>query len=448
MKKLIFSLAVILIITSLCDAKLYGEGSYGESNYGGSGLISEYCGDGTCNNGETCSSCASDCGACPVTPSPGGGSSGGASCTYNWQCTSWFPAICPESEMQERICVNRGTCGGINGMPNQTQTCEYLGHSEPLFDIYLSLEDKYKEICAGSKIKSNIKLENYAKVELLDAFMTYWIVDGNNKLIAELKDTRAVEKETSFNIEMKIPESSFEGTYKLYAQINYNGNKTAMAGETFEILSQDECAILSSKYFNWNYLIYSGIAVLIAGIGYILLRTFKKINKKQGVHKNYRSKIKENLRKIKGKHFLMFILSISLITMFFITGNKLTGFVVGSASAVSNNWNIFGFVLIVGIFGLISFVYRKKIIEVLQNRGKKYPANRLIGLINKKAYTESGDYLGKVEDIFLKENRIDCLKIRFDKKHKVRGVVISYKHVKSVGKIVIIQCGILEQITH
>ncbi len=33
------------------------------------------CGDGACNNGETCSTCAADCGACP--PGGGGGGSGG-----------------------------------------------------------------------------------------------------------------------------------------------------------------------------------------------------------------------------------------------------------------------------------------------------------------------------------------------------------------------------------
>ena len=40
-----------------------------------SGTIS--CGDGTCNTGETCSSCPADCGVCPVTPPGGGGGGGG-----------------------------------------------------------------------------------------------------------------------------------------------------------------------------------------------------------------------------------------------------------------------------------------------------------------------------------------------------------------------------------
>jgi len=36
-------------------------------------LEGAYCGDGTCNNGESCATCSADCGACPSTPSGGGG---------------------------------------------------------------------------------------------------------------------------------------------------------------------------------------------------------------------------------------------------------------------------------------------------------------------------------------------------------------------------------------
>ena len=42
------------------------------------------CGDGTCNGGETCSTCAADCGACSMPTSSGsGGGSGGGGSGYN-----------------------------------------------------------------------------------------------------------------------------------------------------------------------------------------------------------------------------------------------------------------------------------------------------------------------------------------------------------------------------
>jgi parallel beta-helix repeat protein len=37
----------------------------------------DYCGNGYCDNGETCSSCSSDCGNCPASTSSGGGGGGG-----------------------------------------------------------------------------------------------------------------------------------------------------------------------------------------------------------------------------------------------------------------------------------------------------------------------------------------------------------------------------------
>ncbi len=454
-KKLIF-FALILVLIPLVSAGNYGEGIYGSGNYSEISTPSLYCGDGICNNGESCSTCPGDCGACPTTPNPGGGSSGGSRCTYDWQCTEWFPSICPESGIQERICANKGDCTGTKGMPNQTQICEYLGPSEPLFDIYLNLEDGYKEICSGKKIKANVKLENYAKVELLDAFMTYWIIDKNNKLITEYKDTRAVEKETSFNIELKVPDSASQGTYRLYAEITYSGNKTAVAGETFEVLSQEECALLPVKNFNWMYLVYGIIGVVAVLLILLIIRLFKSkfkiIKKKVGkpkTHKEYKSKIKKNLKRIKGKTFLIILVGFMLVGILFIGRNTMTGFVVGGSSIVNNNWNVLGFLLIIGLFGLMAFVYKKKIIEKIEiNRINKHPKNSIKGLIKKEVYCGEGNYIGKVDEVLLGENKIDSLRIRLDKKQnlKTKGIIVKYKNVKSIGHIVIVDENILEKL--
>jgi len=448
-KSLLFLLCILILIPSV-SAINYGEGIYGANIYGGIGGVSEYCGDGICNNGETCSTCSSDCGTCPVTPPSVGGSSGGSSCNYNWQCTNWFPLICPESGTQERICINKGTCNGIEGMPNQTQKCEYLGAKEPLFDIYLSLEDKYKEICSGSKIKANVKLENYAKVELLDAFMTYWIIDENNKLITELKDTRAVEKETSFNIELKIPESTSQGTYRLYTQITYSGNKTAVAGETFEILAEDECTFLSPKIFNWNYLFYAGILIVAVFIILLLIKLVRRKFKHKIVRdrssSNYRMAIKENLRKIKKRHYLLAIFGFILVSFIFIRANKMTGFVVNSLDNIKDNFEIITIIFAILVLALFGIIYKNKIFEFIQNRKNKYPYNSIMGLVNKKVYTDSGDYVGKIKEIILGENKIDSLKIKVNKEYKINGVIVSYGYVKNVKDILIIDSNVFQKL--
>jgi len=109
-------LVFFLILIPLVGAGSYGAGSYGAGLYG----VGEVTASHT-----------------PESPPSGGGGGGGASCSYNWQCTSWFPSTCPESGVQERVCVNRGTCSGITGMPEEKRDCEFLGPSEPLFDKYL-----------------------------------------------------------------------------------------------------------------------------------------------------------------------------------------------------------------------------------------------------------------------------------------------------------------------
>jgi len=423
-KKFIFGLLILLFIPLVFSGN-YGAGAYGVDNY---------------NIGEVSVVPTST----PDSPSGGGGSS----CSYDWECTNWFPSICPESGIQERVCANKGDCTGTVGMPNQTQTCEYLGPSEPLFDIYLSLLDKNKELCSGDKIKANVKLENYGKVELLDAFMTYWILDENNSLIAEMKDTRAVEGETSFNVELGIPGGTPEGTYRIYAEITYSGDKTALAGETFEVLSSEDCALFSRINFNWMYLIYGVVGILIV-FGLIKLISMMFVGGKGNTrsHGDFKRKIKRNLRRIRANHFLIVIFGFAAVGLFII-GNSVTGFVVGAGEVVGKLSGFIYFMLAVGSLGILSFVYRMKIGGLIGMMRNRYSKDSLRGLIKKKVYAEEGSYLGKVEHIVLGKNKIYSLKIKLDKRQKfaVRGIDLNYKNVKSVGNVVIIDEKILEKL--
>ncbi|HUS51295.1 MAG TPA: PRC-barrel domain-containing protein, partial [Candidatus Paceibacterota bacterium] len=392
--------------------------------------------------------------------------SGGESCFYDWECTNWFPTECPESEIQERVCANVGTCTGTIGMPNQVQTCNYIGPTEPLFDIFLTLPDKYKEICAGNKIKADIRLENYGKVELLDAFMTYWILDENNTLITELKDTRSVTNDKEFEIELKLHEEVPQGTYRLYAQITYSGNKTAVAGESFGVIAKEDCKLysrLGSELYssiknyvleNKTYFIYGAGAFVVLLFVLILIKLVKtklKIKKKKARKTRglvgYKSKIKQNLKKInkslKNKTTVAIILGISLLGILGIAKKSITGFVVNNLINKSLG-TISVFIFIIGVFGFLIFVSREKIAVISKKTKekikKKHNKNSLKDLIKKKVYTEDGVHIGKVEEVILRENKIDSLQIKLDKKKKfkVKGIIVKYRNIKDVGHIVII----------
>ncbi|MCL5018492.1 MAG: hypothetical protein M1416_01855 [Candidatus Pacearchaeota archaeon] len=249
-KNAIIFLLIIILFFPLILAGNYGAGTYGAGLYG----VGE---------------------VPPVTPPSGGGTTGGGggpSCYYKWECTNWFPAECPVSGIQERLCMNKGTCTGKAGMPNQTRTCAYE-HKEPLFDIFLTLPSSSERVCPGEKIKAEIELKNYGKLELLDAFMSYRILDENNSLISELKDTRSVSDGINFDISMKIPDLTPPGTYKLYAEITYSGNKTAMAGESFAVNEEIYCQ--RPAFLEYLPYILIGIGFLIIFILIIIL--FRKI---------------------------------------------------------------------------------------------------------------------------------------------------------------------------
>jgi len=237
---LIIGFLILLVIPFIYSAEEYGSGTFSLGTHG---------------SGEE---------------SSGGGSYG--ECTYEWECTNWS-SECPKSEIQERICANKGTCTGTTGIPNQTQMCEYTSLTEPLFDIFLTLYDKDKEICAGEKIKTNIRLENLGKTESLDVFMTYWILDEDNALIVELKDTRSIKDEINFDIAIEIPNSTTLGTYFLYARINYDENKTAIAGESFEIVSETQCEF-SSK--STRVIIVTGIFLILIILIFFITRNIER----------------------------------------------------------------------------------------------------------------------------------------------------------------------------
>ncbi len=273
-KKILIGMGIlILLIIPLVYAGNYGAGAYGSGDY---------------NVGEAS--------ATPSTETPSGG---GGSCVYDWQCTNWFPSECPESGIQERVCANKGTCSGTAGMPNQTQTCEYTGPTEPLFDIFVNILQQ--EACAGGKIKAEVNLINLGKAEVLDAFMTYWVINENNTLISELKDTRRIKDKETFNIEMKIPKSASEGTYRLYAQIDYE-NKTAVAGESFEVVGGAYCEIYPSiTEYGYFILIAIMFVIIIILIVLVIKRKFKgkkKEDKAINIPKVKKEKKKELAKKL------------------------------------------------------------------------------------------------------------------------------------------------------
>jgi len=92
-----------------------------------------YCGDGICNGGESCSSCAADCGSCSSGGSNSGGGGGGRStreeivgqtlnetCREDWACKDWSGCI---KGKQTRECFDQNNCNTTVFRPSEVRNC-------------------------------------------------------------------------------------------------------------------------------------------------------------------------------------------------------------------------------------------------------------------------------------------------------------------------------------
>ena len=85
---------------------------------GGGIVITEYCGNGVCElEKENCSTCPEDCGVCKEEkPTP--------ACTENWVCSVW--SECQPNGKQTRTCIDKNKCGTEKNKPKEVRDCVYV----------------------------------------------------------------------------------------------------------------------------------------------------------------------------------------------------------------------------------------------------------------------------------------------------------------------------------
>ena len=189
----------------------------------------------------------------------------------------------------------------------------------------------------------------------------------------------------------------------------------------------------------YRYLFIGMLISFLSGISYYIYKRIK-----------LRRVSKKNL-KLKPAEFVKAPLAIGIgIVGFFVVKPKITGFAVNSSNFILKDLSI-GFAFLIGVFVIFIFLYRKNIKRMVENKKRKNcNKNSLKELIKKKVYTDSGDYVGKIEGVILGKNKIANLKIKLDskvkkrKKIKAKGIIVKYKQVESVGHILIIKGGILK----
>jgi sporulation protein YlmC with PRC-barrel domain len=361
-----------------------------------------------------------------------------------------------------------------------------INYPEHLMDVEVIILDDYKTVTQNSKVLAKIILYNLGTEEIKDAYITYCIKNAEEEEeedIKCLKETVAIYTKIELIKEFLVSKDMPEGRYYLETTVLY-GNETAQSKGTFLVQSNGPTKSSAEKeFFNFkldkSYLIIGAISLAsIVLLVLILIIVFKKRKKSQKIaiiesklqhlkelkakgeisKRTYHAEREKLLQRIRdvfsNKKVMSIVLSgISLIALLGIlmTNKPITGYAIGESASRSSGSFIYIIFLICSL-GLLMLIHRRKIkagIEVIKEKGKKkYPTNSISGLVNKKVYTDSGDYVGKIKDIILGENRIDSLKIEVDKKHKfkAKGIVIDYKQVKSVSEVVIIDKVVAEHL--
>ena len=376
-------------------------------------------------------------------------------CTYIWDCTPW--KICSEGK-QTRECKNKGTCNGTENKPIEEISC-----SEALFDIVLELKDI--ELTKNKTLKFNIDLTEKIGIEKIDVQIKYSIINESGAEIFSQIETKTIQKSLSY--EKEIDEVWLvDGEYSLRVDILYNNLQIAFAEQKIKIVDEkinfEEPVSNIQKTIGLlnNYKIIISIIsiiILFGGLSFI----FKKENHQKRFGKLIKGKIKYIFTFIATligqiKYMFIFIAILLFGILAFISG--LIGALAFTGKAIFNiiskESSLLGlFVLvIISTLGWLIWKYKKKIKDIveetLEKFVRKYPSNGIKRLIRKKVYSESGYYLGKVKEVILRKNRIENLIIKVDKKYKFKkeGIIVNYKDVRSIGKILIIDKDILEKI--
>ncbi|NCN51398.1 hypothetical protein GW931_00090 [archaeon] len=283
----------------------------------------EYCGDGTCNNGETCDTCSSDCGTCD-TSDTGGGGGGGETTTNETDVYAGIYdfKIFPElveiqakkgTYIQKKVRVENNGSSPINIGVYVTEVTDfifpeiksftlqpgevreirfdvyvsekraadvYLGkiifynlyrqreadvvlqvlEREALFDIRTTVLKKY--INPGGRVRANISLINMGDLRNFDINLVYKAVDFDKNEYTIKEEQFAINQSYNNIFFLDLPEDIPIGNYVFYSQVYYKDINAS---------SYDTFVVEKISYIAWILLI-----LIILVLMYLVYRWYKE----------------------------------------------------------------------------------------------------------------------------------------------------------------------------
>ena len=163
---------------------------------------------------------------------------------------------------------------------------------EALFDVKISISDKFKKVFPGEEVTAQIEVFNVRKLGQVDVKIDYYITskEDNTTKLAEGSDTLAVEAVTSFIRTLTIPEEVKSGTYLFNVDVSYKNIVEASSNTEFEV-KRTEMRFIEKRF---KEIIIGAIILIAIGIFIYLWKIRRREEKDIG-------RLERIVRKLKPK---------------------------------------------------------------------------------------------------------------------------------------------------
>ena len=163
------------------------------------------------------------------------------------------------------------------------------GKQAPLFDVKITIPDKYKTVFPGEDILAEITLINVGATGKVDVEITYTLTNPQGLVIENHTDTRAVETTTGLTKIFTTPPDAQQGQYTLTTQLKYQ-QYTATTTATITIKKRIPYLPATIQKHWKETLLTIGIIIAIL----LSITLFRRLRKKE-------EKLEKEVKKLKKK---------------------------------------------------------------------------------------------------------------------------------------------------
>ncbi len=141
-----------------------------------------------------------------------------------------------------------------------TPAIDVLDHS--LFDIIVDIPENYRQVDPGGELLTSIKLVNVGSSGRIDVFLDLQILDPDNNVIINKRETVAVETQANFIRSFDIPDDAEPGPYKVYARITYADGEIADSEHSFTVTAKKGPGTRTYLYLAIAAMLVASLAVI------------------------------------------------------------------------------------------------------------------------------------------------------------------------------------------